>query len=260
MPTGQKAKNPRPKKGGKSAGLGTWTATAYGPPWGGINGAGEATACGVKLDGGAPEFFAVAAPSSLPCGTVLRIQPNPFGTNSNFVVWDRGGAIVGKRLDFYDWRGRESQLQWGSRKVQVTRIGKLPMDQVRTLVQAGGAKDAGDLIKGGNKSLFDKGGDLIDDTGEALAAIVKFIARLFEPSFWVRVGKAVLGAIALIIGVAILGRALLGVDLPAYGERVARGAVQGADKRSARRSGIDRQRDKINRNRGWQSPPDEVPF
>lgn len=50
----------------------------------------------------------------------------------------------------------------------------------------------------------------IDAVGEGIANIVKFIARIFEPEFWLRVGKVVLGALALLLGAVLLGNALLG--------------------------------------------------
>lgn len=64
--------------------------------------------------------------------------------------------------------------------------------------------------------------DIISAPVDALKAIIAFIARLFQPSLWLRIGKVVLGAVALIIGVGILARAMLGVDL-GIGERTARG-------------------------------------
>src|SRR3954470_11652762 len=33
---------------------------------------------------------------------------------------DPGPAILGPRLDFYDWRGRPAQLRWGQRQTRVS--------------------------------------------------------------------------------------------------------------------------------------------
>jgi 3D (Asp-Asp-Asp) domain-containing protein len=93
-------------------------ATAYGPPWGGIQGTGT-TASGVDLHS-SPHIYGVAVdPSVIPLGTKLVIEPNPFNYQGTFEAFDTGGAILGNRIDFYDWRGRSSQLGWGFKAVQV---------------------------------------------------------------------------------------------------------------------------------------------
>lgn len=106
-------------KPGVGDGLGRFSATSYGPPWGGIQGGGV-TASGVNLRG-SPHIYGVAAdPRVLPLGSRVKIQPNPFGYGGDFKVFDTGGAIKGRRIDFYDWRGRKSQMAWGTRAVQVS--------------------------------------------------------------------------------------------------------------------------------------------
>ncbi len=102
-----------------------FTATAYGPPWGGINGGGV-TASGVGLGitrgGGYRRVYGVAVdPRVIPLGSSRRIWPNPFGYRGRFRAFDTGGAIKGNRIDFYDWRGRSHQYGWGRRTVRVCR-------------------------------------------------------------------------------------------------------------------------------------------
>jgi len=98
---------------------GSWLATAYGPPWGGIQGDGI-TATGLNLSA-APAVFEVAVdPSVIALRSYVHVQPNPFGTSSAFYAGDTGGAIIGKHIDIYDWRGRVSQDAWGQRTVTVT--------------------------------------------------------------------------------------------------------------------------------------------
>lgn len=101
-----------------------FVATSYGPPWGGIQGTGT-TASGVNLHAN-PKVYGVAVdPSRIPLGSKLRIWPNPFGDpNLIFTAFDTGGAIKGNRIDFYDWRGRQQQLGFGKRNVDVRVIGK----------------------------------------------------------------------------------------------------------------------------------------
>jgi 3D (Asp-Asp-Asp) domain-containing protein len=97
---------------------GLFSATSYGPPWGGIQGRGV-TAAGVNLRE-APRIMGVAAdPGVFRLGSRLRVWPNPFGHRGWFRVFDTGGAIRGRRLDFYDYRGRVHQKSWGRRLVRV---------------------------------------------------------------------------------------------------------------------------------------------
>jgi TP901 family phage tail tape measure protein len=98
---------------------GRYQSTAYGPPWGGIQGGGR-TATGVDLHS-SPHLYGVAVdPRRIPLGSSLYAWPNPFGYGGAFRAFDTGGAIKGNRLDFYDWRGRAAQNHWGRRNVQVS--------------------------------------------------------------------------------------------------------------------------------------------
>ena len=104
---------------GDGSGKGAWLATAYGPPWGGIQGDGI-TATGLNLTAG-PEAFEIAVdPSVIKLGSYVYVHPNPFGTSSAFYAGDTGGAITGTHIDIYDWHGRASQEAWGARNVTVT--------------------------------------------------------------------------------------------------------------------------------------------
>lgn len=98
---------------------GRYNTTAYGPPWGGIQGAGIATSGGLPIAGGSPRWYMVAvSPNAIEHGTFVYVWPNPFGWKGPFLAADTGGAIVGNRIDFYDWRGRASQLRWGTRSAE----------------------------------------------------------------------------------------------------------------------------------------------
>ena len=100
---------------------GRYSASAYGPPWGGIQGAGIATSGGLPIRGLAPRWYMLAtSPTAIQHGNFVYIWPNPFGWKGPFFAADTGGAIVGNRIDFYDWRGRASQLRWGLRSVEVS--------------------------------------------------------------------------------------------------------------------------------------------
>jgi 3D (Asp-Asp-Asp) domain-containing protein len=102
-----------------AGGSGSWLATSYGPPWGGIEGDGV-TATGVDLRSGRPALEIAVDPSVIPLGSWVYVWPNPFGTAQPFHAGDTGGAIHGRHIDIYDWRGRASQQAWGARPVTVT--------------------------------------------------------------------------------------------------------------------------------------------
>jgi 3D (Asp-Asp-Asp) domain-containing protein len=104
-------------KGGK------FSSTAYGPPWGGIQGTGV-TRTGVNLKG-SPHMYGIAVdPSVIPLGSMVKAWPNPFNYHGAFKAFDTGGAIKGRRIDFYDWRGRKAQMGWGRRTVSISAIGR----------------------------------------------------------------------------------------------------------------------------------------
>jgi 3D (Asp-Asp-Asp) domain-containing protein len=103
-----------------SGGPDSWLATSYGPPWGGIEGDGV-TATGLDLRSGPARLEIAVDPSVIPLGSWVYVQPNPFGTAQPFYAGDTGGAIHGRHVDIYDWRGRASQEAWGERGVTVTQ-------------------------------------------------------------------------------------------------------------------------------------------
>lgn len=98
--------------------LGHFDSTAYGPPWNAINGSGT-TAGGTDLRPDKQAYIVAVDPDVIPLGTRLFIWPNPFQHRGAFLADDKGGAINGNRIDFYDWRGRTAQYGWGRRDVQV---------------------------------------------------------------------------------------------------------------------------------------------
>jgi 3D (Asp-Asp-Asp) domain-containing protein len=99
---------------------GQWVATAYGPPWEGIQGSGI-TATGIDLRPAKPAYIIAVDPSVIPLGTYVHVSPNPFGNDAiNFEAADTGGAIIGKHIDIYDWMGRAAQNSWGAQHVSVT--------------------------------------------------------------------------------------------------------------------------------------------
>jgi 3D (Asp-Asp-Asp) domain-containing protein len=112
-----RAQAPHFAKGGVVTGQ--YDSTAYGPPWTGIQGTGT-TATGVNLRR-SPHVYGVAVdPALIPLGSQVYAWPNPFNRSGPFRAFDTGGAIRGRRLDFYDWRGRGSQNAWGHKMVRIS--------------------------------------------------------------------------------------------------------------------------------------------
>src|SRR4051794_16776137 len=100
---------------------GRYRTTAYGPPWGGIQGDGQATSGGLAIGGGAPRWYMIAVdPLLIGHGQLVYAWPNPFAWRGPFLAADTGAAILGHRIDFYDWRGRLTQRRWGTRTARIS--------------------------------------------------------------------------------------------------------------------------------------------
>ena len=98
---------------GSTVTTGVFRSTAYGPPWGGLQGPGDATAGGLVLAGGAPRRYVIATdPRVIALGQWVYAWPNPFGWRGPFLAADTGDQIKGRTIDFYDWRGRAYQTRW----------------------------------------------------------------------------------------------------------------------------------------------------
>jgi 3D (Asp-Asp-Asp) domain-containing protein len=116
---------------------GRYETTAYGPPWGGIQGEGQATSGGLIIGGGAPRWYIVAVdPLLIGHGRLVYIWPNPFRWRGPFLAADTGGAIQGRRIDFYDWRGRRTQLAWARRPARVSAQPLAPLGPEQPALEA----------------------------------------------------------------------------------------------------------------------------
>jgi hypothetical protein len=133
--------------------LASAVATSYGPPWGGIQGGGT-TATGIDLHGGAHKLI----------------------------------VAVDQHIDFYDWRGRTAQSDWGVKSVSYEVVGKGAPTAAATLGHAGAAttgntaasssgdaggvagKLGGPLLKGFLELAFVVGGAILMGVGGYRAA------------------------------------------------------------------------------------------
>lgn len=98
---------------------GRYDSTAYGPPWGGINGTGV-TATGINLRPARRLYGVAVDPNLIPLGQNVYAWPNPFRYTGPFRAFDTGGAIKGRHLDFYDWRGHSYQDKWGHKSTTIS--------------------------------------------------------------------------------------------------------------------------------------------
>lgn len=185
--------------GGES--LGTFQSTAYGPPWDSMNGTGV-TAGGTDLRPAKKAYIVAVDPEEISLGTKLTIEPNPFGYKGTFLADDTGGAIQGKRIDFYDWRGRSSQLAWGTRPVKVTK---------------GAAASASGFGLPNPLAGIDAVAQAIAAAAGALNDIAAFFTRwielFFTPTGWARLAKISFGAVCILWGMNVIIREISGKDV-----------------------------------------------
>lgn len=161
---------------GSALTTGSFRSTAYGPPWGGLQGLGVATAGGILIAGGAPKRYIIATdPSVIALGQWVYAWPNPFGWRGPFLAADTGGRIKGRVIDFYDWRGRAYQNRWN----QQTEVSEQPGAPGVPLTDAGiagsvssesvdaaAAQDVARRVTGQPVGFA-----LVDDTGRVLGSV-----------------------------------------------------------------------------------------
>lgn len=234
------AKASMPSGGGGQT-LGEFVSTAYGPPWGGIQGTGV-TANGTDLHGN-PAIYGVAVdPKVIPLGTQVWIEPNPFNHKGPFIAFDTGGAIKGKRIDFYDWKGRKHQNHWGKRKVTVSKFapgsagtpatprerpgGGTPGDTgpspTDVLVDWNRARDGDPDTQFANYRIGPLGGlpgipnplDLFKPLADSVDSVVDFLKILA----WIINPVNILRAVEFLVGLTLMAFGLQAM-MQAYGEK-----------------------------------------
>lgn len=211
----------------------TFETTAYGPPWGGIEGGGN-TASGIPLPkSNTNQIIPIVAadPRVLPIGSKIRAWPNPYNDrNMIFTVADVGGAIKGNKLDFLVLKSRAAQNAWGRRNVNVSVLshgnGKATMQTVGTNNGLKGVtgKGTGQLDTSAGSIVRDNSGNILggaipDALGAAtgltgVEAIGNFFNLISDPGARKYAGMVIVGVIALGIGTIYVARS---VAAPAIG-------------------------------------------
>lgn len=161
---------------GSTLTTGVFRSTAYGPPWGGLQGLGVATAGGLLIAGGAPKRYIIATdPSVIALGQWVYVWPNPFGWRGPFLAADTGGRIRRRVIDFYDWRGRAYQNRWN----QQTEVSDQPRAPDAPLTDAGiaGSGRSASVDAAAAQDVARQvigqpvGFALVDDTGRVLGSV-----------------------------------------------------------------------------------------
>lgn len=107
---------------------------------------------------------------------------------------------------------------YSGREYSVTHIqelGKAGKKATGAFAEAGNEKDQG--ANGGILSTIpgaETAANAIKNTVSPLTAITGFIAKLFDPKTWLRIGKGIVGFMLLAFGALTLMKVLLGVDIP----------------------------------------------
>lgn len=185
---------------------GSYVATSYGPPWGGEQGTGV-TATGTVLSREVrtktEQYIIAVDPNVIPLGTMVYIWPNPFDYVGQFKADDTGGAIRGRRIDFYDPRGRFMQNSWGRRtvKVEVNPIRKRNFEN-EDLGEGGpipfGGLDTGSEIGEALSTLFSRFGSLFSGR----------FGSLFSGRWWFMVAKIAIGGLILLLALSRISGAI----------------------------------------------------
>lgn len=163
-----------------------YVATAYGPPWGGIQGSGT-TASGIHLNGDPRQFLLIATdPHTLPLGTKIQFDQNPFGDPSLiFTASDTGGAIVGNNIDFYVASGRQAQNGWGRKQINGRVVGSGSPKDVAILGNNGGSSPGGTANAGGTGTLLnDTSGFRVGDATNPDEDFWTAMNRLAQERYW----------------------------------------------------------------------------
>jgi 3D (Asp-Asp-Asp) domain-containing protein len=157
-------------------GGGEWLATAYGPPWEGIQGTGITTT-GIDLRPAKPAYIIAVDPTVIPLGSYVHVSPNPFGDNAiTFQAADTGGAIVGKHIDIYDWEGRAAQDAWGTRHVTITPAAKTGAGPLLEATPGGGLEAASEASDPSQCQPGDAEGSLALTAGQTAKVLADGLA------------------------------------------------------------------------------------
>lgn len=137
------------------------------------------------------DFFPVACAIKPSCATKMAIQLSNNGTE-----WDGGRWEAHENGSYKKFLGKS--------KVG-TKMTPAEKKRLEEIAKNEGLESGLGVIPGLKDNSL---------SGFSIGDIVNFVARLFEPSFWLRVGKGVLGFLLLLFGALTLMKILTGVEVP----------------------------------------------
>jgi hypothetical protein len=139
------------------------------------------------------DYFDISCAVVPSCATKMAIQLSSNGTS-----WDGGKWEAHENGNYKKYLGK-SGVTGKMTPAEKARLEKIAANE--------GLESGLGIIPG----LKD------DSLGFSIGDIVGFVARLFEPSFWLRVGKGLMGFLLLMFGALTLMKVLVGVDIPLSG-------------------------------------------
>jgi len=169
---------------------------------------------------------------------LFQINPQAHGDSpSDMACWRDNVCNARKAYELYKAAGNSFAQDW-------VVCSKFAENGMLKSVFQNAANDAMNLKP---QSLLDGAGNAVSDAADsvdtgigavasAINDIVKFLVRIVSPDFLQRAGKILLGAVALLVGVVLLGRAGLGVDAAMTDTIRRRGRERRADRRYAKRT------------------------
>lgn len=155
---------------------------------------------------------------------LFQINPQAHGSSpADMACWRDNVCNAKKAYELYKAAGNSFSQDW-------VVCSKFAENGMLKAVFQNAANDAMSLQP---KNVLDEAGNAVSDgagavtsgidgIAQAMQDIVKFLVRIVSPDFLQRLGKILLGAVALLVGVVLLGRAGLGVDA-AMSDTVRRG-------------------------------------
>jgi hypothetical protein len=136
-------------------------------------------------------YFPVDCAKKPSCATKMAIQLSNNGTS-----WDGGKWEAHENGEYKKYLGK-SKVGTNMTPAEKAKLAKIA----------------------GNENLESGLGIIpgLKDNSFSIGDIVGFVARLFEPSFWLRVGKGLMGFLLLMFGALTLMKVLVGVEIPLSG-------------------------------------------
>lgn len=125
-------------------------------------------------------------------GSVSAAVPHYSGNSYTISHPEALGKVGGKKLTF---KGTPAEI-----KKHEELIG----------IENGEGKGEGENLKGGLSAVVPG----LNKVTDPLSTITGFIAKLFDPTVWLRIGKAIAGFLLLAFGAITLMKVLVGVDIP----------------------------------------------